>query len=87
MKIVSAWTAGKQEVVSLGGGARDPEELAAAAAPHITPQAFHALLVGKARGGGPTVLLDVRNVYETRIGQMQAVGAGCGCSLGTGSQP
>lgn len=62
--------------MSLGGTPPEPGALAAAAAPHATPQAFHALLAAAGAGGTPPVLLDVRNVYETRIGRMQAVGAG-----------
>lgn len=62
--------------MSLGGTPPEPGALAAAAAPHATPQAFHALLAAAGSGGTPPVLLDVRNVYETRIGRMQAVGAG-----------
>lgn len=67
-----------QEVVSLGGSPLDPGALAAAAAPHVTPQAFHALLASAREGPRRTVLLDVRNLYETRIGLMRAVRTGHG---------
>ena len=72
-----------QEVVSLGGTLPGPHALAAAAAPHVTPQAFHALLASARDEPGRTVLLDVRNLYETRIGRMRAVrmGHGLGCRV------
>ena len=65
-----------QEVVSLGGTPLDPGALAAAAAPHVTPQAFHALLASAQEGARRPVLLDVRNIYETRIGLMRSVRTG-----------
>ncbi|KAK9843948.1 hypothetical protein WJX81_000209 [Elliptochloris bilobata] len=63
-----------KEVVSLGGAPLDLGVLAAAAAPHVTPQEFHALLERADSRGKPPVLLDVRNLYESRIGRMQAAG-------------
>lgn len=62
-----------REVVSLsfcGGG--DAEGVRAAApARHADPAEFHALLEA---GGGDVVLLDVRNVYERRVGEFRADG-------------
>ena len=47
-----------------------PGELADATAVHLPPQEFHTLLE---RSGDEAVLLDVRNLYETRIGHFSRV--------------
>ena len=65
----------EQEVVALGGDAQmGPEELKEATAPHVSPQQFHSLL-GKSTQDSTkdTVLLDVRNLYETRVGHFDKV--------------
>lgn len=54
-----------------------------AGARHVEPAEFHAMLAeaaaGPREGGGkPTVLVDTRNFYETRIGRFQAVGGAGG---------
>ena len=60
-----------QEVVALGGPQHPPAQLVAAAAPHVPPHQWHALL--EAASGDDTVLLDVRNRYETRVGHFRKV--------------
>ena len=54
------------------GGLPGPplHELAGAAAAHLSPQDFHALLE---RSSDEAVLLDVRNLYETRVGRFSRV--------------
>ena len=58
-------------------GSRDssnPAELLKAAAPHASPQAFHDMIAGaEQQADKETVLLDVRNHYETSIGLFQKV--------------
>ena len=64
-----------EELVTLGPRARG-KAIAANTAPHLAPAEFHDELVaaqGKAPGGA--VLLDVRNVYESRIGRFEVVRA------------
>lgn len=64
-----------QEVVSMGAFEHpDPTALEAAVAPHVAPQQFHTLLEQAADEQKPTVLLDVRNLYETRVGHFAKVG-------------
>ncbi len=58
-----------------------------AGARHVEPAEFHAMLAeaaaGQAGGGAkPTVLIDTRNYYETRIGRFQAVGGAGSCTAG-----
>lgn len=59
-------------------GPRAPPALVALphAAPHVAPAAFQAMLLraGQTPAEGATVLLDVRNVYETRVGAFAAPG-------------
>lgn len=47
--------------------------------PHLKPQEFHAMLDEVATGEGgatpPLVLLDARNIYETRVGHFKVPGA------------
>jgi predicted sulfurtransferase len=64
-----------QEVVSLGGPMVHPAELARSAAPHVCPADFHQLLQEAQQGQSDkeTVLLDTRNIYETRIGHFLVV--------------
>ena len=57
--------------MALGGPQHPPAQLPAAAAPHVPPQAWHALL--ESASGEDTVLLDVRNRYETRVGHFRKV--------------
>ena len=60
-----------QEVVATGGLPGPPvDELAGATATHLSPQDFHAMLE---RSGDEAVLLDVRNLYETRVGRFSRV--------------
>lgn len=70
-----------QEVVSIGvagGGPHlSPRELEANAAPHVSPQQFHALLEQVSDKQHPTLLLDVRNLYETRVGHFAKVRSFC----------
>ncbi|BDA43290.1 probable thiosulfate sulfurtransferase/rhodanese-like domain-containing protein at N-terminal half [Coccomyxa sp. Obi] len=65
-----------QEVVALGDGpVSDPQELEKTTAPHVSPQLFHDLLDQSKEGSSKeTVLLDVRNLYETRIGHFHKEG-------------
>ena len=60
-----------REVVSLGVPA-DAVPLGKAAT-HLSAAEFHARLAGAAESGA--VVLDVRNVYESRIGRFEAAGA------------
>jgi len=65
----------EQEVVAFGAGPHmSPEELKVATAPHLTPQQFHDLL-DQSSGDAfkKIVLLDVRNLYETRVGRFDKV--------------
>lgn len=60
-------------------GPRAPPALLALpeAAPHVPPREFHALLANASASGpnaAPLVLLDVRNIYETRIGRFEGPG-------------
>jgi hypothetical protein len=49
-------------------------ELLEAAAPHASPQAFHDMIArAEQQADKETVLLDVRNYYETSIGLFQKV--------------
>jgi predicted sulfurtransferase len=52
-----------------------PAELARSAAPHVSPADFHQLLKEAELGESEkeTVLLDTRNIYETRIGHFMVV--------------
>ncbi len=71
-----------QELVSLGPGARGVDVRGGGR--HLSPQGFHAMLAQGSGGGGTddddatnnssVVLLDTRNVYETRIGRFQVPG-------------
>lgn len=65
----------EQEVVALGGDAHlGPEELKEATAPHVSPQKFHSFLEQSTEDSRKeTVLLDVRNLYETRVGHFDKV--------------
>ena len=52
----------------------NPAELLEAAAPHASPQAFHEMIArAEQQPDKETVLLDVRNHYETGIGLFQKV--------------
>ena len=64
-----------QEVVSLGvRGSLNPAKLQQSAAPHASPRHFHEMLARAEEDSDMgTLLLDVRNHYETRIGCFQAV--------------
>jgi predicted sulfurtransferase len=66
-----------QEVVSFGleacGPAVSVKELQTTAAPHVSPSQFHALLEEPPHQQRPKVLLDVRNLYETRVGYFAKV--------------
>lgn len=65
-----------QEVVSLGGKfLADPAKLPDQTAIHLLPEHWHALLQADDAGCGkmPPVLLDARNIYETRIGHFSSV--------------
>jgi predicted sulfurtransferase len=65
-----------KELVTLGRAAGGLKDLAALAARRAPPEEFHALLAEAASGDGPaTVLVDARNLYETRIGRFEARGA------------
>lgn len=66
-----------------------------AGARHVEPAEFHAMLAEAAAGrrdagGKPTVLIDARNYYETRIGRFDAVRSESPLSTGVhwaGSRP
>ena len=64
-----------QEVVALHSTAScSPSQLPQAAAPHALPQEFHNIIArAEQQSSKETVLLDVRNYYETRIGRFQKV--------------
>lgn len=63
-----------QEVVSLGvAEPLDPTALDTIAAPHVSPQEFHELIERAHHEQQSTVLLDVRNLYETRVGHFAKV--------------
>ena len=64
-----------QEVVALQATAScSPAQLPQAAAPHALPQDFHSLIArAEQQAEKETVLLDVRNFYETRIGRFSKV--------------
>ena len=62
-----------QEVVALGRSVWGVEELAQRAGRHASPSQFHAMLDAAPQLPKPTVLLDARNIYESRIGTFQAV--------------
>ena len=64
-----------QEVVSLGvRGSLNSAKLQQSAAPHASPRHFHEMLAKAEEDSDMgTLLLDVRNHYETRIGSFQAV--------------
>ena len=64
-----------QEVVSLGvRGSLNSARLQQSAAPHASPRHFHEMLAKAEEDSDMgTLLLDVRNHYETRIGSFQAV--------------
>lgn len=52
----------------------NPAEVLEAAAPHASPQAFHDIIArAEQQADKETVLLDVRNHYETSIGHFQKV--------------
>ncbi|KAL4448377.1 hypothetical protein ABPG75_005596 [Micractinium tetrahymenae] len=58
-------------------GAAPAQGVLPAGARHVEPAEFHAMLAEAAAGQGgsrgkPTVLIDARNYYETRIGRFQA---------------
>lgn len=59
-----------QEVVAGSfKGSSAPAKLPQATAPHVTPQRFHDILAeAEKQPERETVLLDVRNHYETRVG-------------------
>ncbi len=61
--------------MALGDGpVSDPQELEKTTAPHVSPQLFHDLLDQSGESSPKeTVLLDVRNLYETRIGHFHKV--------------
>lgn len=50
-------------------------ELPELAGRHASPAQFHAMLDAAPKLPKPTVLLDARNIYESRIGNFQAVRA------------
>ena len=50
-------------------------ELPQRAARHASPAEFHALLDAAGQLPKSTVLLDARNIYESRIGKFHAVRA------------
>ena len=52
-----------------------PSELASLAAPHVSPARFHELLEAATTGrtDREVILLDARNIYETRIGRFMVV--------------
>lgn len=51
-----------------------PAQRCQAAAPHASPQQFHSIIAGAEDcPEKETVLLDVRNHYEARIGRFQKV--------------
>lgn len=64
-----------QEVIALQSTAScSPAQLPKAAAPHALPQDFHSIIArAEQQADKETVLLDVRNFYETRIGRFQKV--------------
>ena len=59
-----------KEVVALGKTVCDVGSLPELAGAYVSPQSFDAMLADSAR---PTVLVDARNVYESRIGRFKAV--------------
>ena len=64
-----------QEVVTLCSPIScSPAQLSQAAAPHALPHEFHRIIArAEQHTEKETVLLDVRNYYETRIGCFQKV--------------
>ena len=62
-----------QEVVALGKSVCSVGELPVMAGRHASPRQFHAMLDSAAMHSKPTVLLDARNMYESRIGRFEAV--------------
>ncbi|KAK9828526.1 hypothetical protein WJX72_000594 [[Myrmecia] bisecta] len=65
-----------KEVVTMGSSTAKipPDKLPDVTARHVAPSEFHALLHGDAPTDKPTVLLDARNMYETRIGHFEVPG-------------
>jgi len=59
-----------KEVVALGQTVCDVDSLSELAGAHVSPQNFDAMLADPA---GRSVLVDARNVYESRIGRFEAV--------------
>lgn len=66
-----------QEVVSLGRKvAAGPQQLQKQTGIHLSPQQWHAHLQRVSQGTEDAlVLLDARNIYETRIGHFSSVSA------------
>ena len=62
-----------QEVVALGKSFCSVRDLPALAGRHASPSEFHAMLDEASMLSKPTVLLDARNIYESRIGRFEAV--------------
>ena len=64
-----------QEVVSLGRIiAANPQQLQQQTGTHLSPQQWHAILErGSQAPQSAPVLLDARNIYETRIGHFSSV--------------
>ena len=64
-----------QEVVSLKDALQcHPDELPQRTGQHLSPEEWHATLhEGSSGQGTRPVLLDARNIYETRVGHFKAV--------------
>ena len=60
-------------MVALGKNVCPVAELAERAGRHASPSQFHSMLDAAALLPKATVLLDARNIYESRIGNFQAV--------------
>lgn len=60
------------ELVTLGPRARGQAHLRNGGQ-HVTPEVFHNCLQQHQAGNADVVLLDARNIYESRIGYFQAV--------------
>lgn len=65
-----------KELVSLGPGGMNFDAVKYRGGQHLSPEEFHAMLTKKSKSGSKkeVVLLDTRNIYETRIGGFRAPG-------------
>jgi predicted sulfurtransferase len=62
------------ELVTFLNGRLPAEVFPSATAPHLSPQQYHESLTSATQSGGNSILIDTRNIYESRIGSFEVPG-------------